>query len=73
MGDLAQDLIHHALEVLGGIFESEGASGELKKAKGSNDTSFSNILFPHGNLMETLQQVDLAEDGFAVQLSSKVT
>jgi hypothetical protein len=59
----SQNVVHEALERLGGVSQAEGHEGELKKAEWSGDGGLLHIVGMDGDLVVRSHQLDLGEDG----------
>jgi hypothetical protein len=61
----SQNVVHEALERLGGVAQTEG---ELENTECSGDGGFLYIVRMHGNFVVRSHQVDLGEDGTTKKL-----
>jgi hypothetical protein len=67
-----KQLVHHLLEGHAGVAESEWHSKEFEEAERRNNRPFRNVLRPHWHQQVTLLQVQLREDGSALQSGRQV-
>ena len=71
-GEITEDIIHHALKGGPGISEVEAGVVICLCSKGHGDGGLRNIGWIHGNLIVTLQEVQLREDFCPMKIGRNV-
>jgi hypothetical protein len=63
-----QNVVYEALELLGGVAQTEGHEGKLEQAKWSGNRGILYVVGMYGNLVVSSHQVDFGKDGTTEKL-----
>ena len=70
--ETVEDPVHEPLEGLGGVPQTEGHPEELEQTKGGDDGGLGDVIGGHGDLVVPLKEVNLGEDGAAMEVIGKI-